>query len=81
LDDYALVATGAAIAILGSAVLGLAMTLSRLKPAEAFALSRLDESFQAEKWGTDAEAQARADRLLADLEAAGRFIRLASAQA
>jgi chaperone required for assembly of F1-ATPase len=81
LDDYTLVATGAAIAILGSAVLGLALAHGRLTPPEAFALSRLDESFQAEKWGADAEAQARADRLLADLEAAGRFIRLASAQA
>jgi chaperone required for assembly of F1-ATPase len=79
LDDYALVATQAAIAILGSAVLGLALALGRLTPADAFALSRLDEEFQAEKWGRDAEADERADLLLTDLEAAGRFIRLASA--
>jgi chaperone required for assembly of F1-ATPase len=79
LDDFALVATHAAIAILGSAILGLTLPHGRMTPADAFALSRLDEEFQAEKWGRDAEADERADQLLADLEAAGRFIRLASA--
>ena len=74
----ALVALHTATAITGSLTLGLALLEGRLTAAEAFALSRLDEAYQAEKWGQDAEAQARATRLQADLEAAERFTRLSS---
>ncbi|HVP85400.1 MAG TPA: ATP12 family protein [Rhizomicrobium sp.] len=77
LTPFALVALHTATAITGSLALGLAVVEGRLTAAEAFTLSRLDEDFQAERWGRDAEAEARAAHLRADLEAAERFLRLA----
>lgn len=76
LDPFALVALHTATSITGSLALGLALLEARLTAREAFALSQLDETFQAEKWGQDAEAQARATRLRADLEAAEKFLKL-----
>jgi chaperone required for assembly of F1-ATPase len=57
-----------ATALLGSAILALALRRGRLTGAEAFALSRLDECFQEGKWGVDAEAAARSARILAEAE-------------
>jgi chaperone required for assembly of F1-ATPase len=76
-DTSALVALHGATAITGSLVLALALLQGRLGAAEAFALSRLDEAFQTEAWGRDAEAEARAGRLAAELAAIERFLRLA----
>ena len=56
LDDWRLTAMVHGIAMLGSAILGLAVERGRLTAAEAFEISRIDETFQAEKWGQDAEA-------------------------
>lgn len=79
LDIFALVALHTAATITGSLTLALALLEGRLNAGEAFALSRIDETFQAEKWGQDAEAQVRATRLLAEMEAAEKFVRLLSA--
>ena len=66
LDPWGLTALHDLVTIPGSLVLGLAVTQGRLTAAEAHALSRIDEDFQAEQWGSDAEAQeAAAARLLA----------------
>lgn len=75
-DDFALVGLHGAVTITGSLVLGLALLKGRLSAAEAFALSRLDEEFQAEAWGRDAEAEARKARLGADLAATARMFGL-----
>jgi chaperone required for assembly of F1-ATPase len=75
-DPFALVALHTATSITGSLALGLALVEARVTAREAFALSQLDEAFQAEKWGRDAEAEARATRLAADLEATERFLQL-----
>jgi len=48
----------------------------RLSAADAWAASRIDEEWQAEQWGADAEAEAAAAVKLADFEAAARFIAL-----
>ncbi|MEI9929891.1 MAG: hypothetical protein WDM89_04830 [Rhizomicrobium sp.] len=53
--------------ICGSLVLALAVADKRLSAGEAFALSQIDERFQAEKWGLDSEAEARAKRLEEEL--------------
>ena len=66
LDDYALTALAHASALLGSAVLALALERGRIGGEEAFDLSRLDEAFQEERWGVDAEAADRAMRLRAE---------------
>ena len=52
------------VAISGSLVLALAVTERRLSEDEAWALSRVDETWQIEQWGADEEA--------AELEAARR---------
>lgn len=75
-DDFALAALHEAAGVTGSLVLALALADGRLDAAEALALSRIDEAYQAEKWGEDAEAVARARALATDLAAAERFLRL-----
>lgn len=55
LDDFALTGLATAVPLLGSAVLGLALQRGAVSGAEAFDLSRLDEAFQEERWGVDAE--------------------------
>ncbi len=49
-----------AVPLLGSVVLALALYSGRLGGAEAFAVSRVGENFQAETWGRDEEAAIRA---------------------
>lgn len=61
LDDFRLDALSAAIPMLGSAVLGLAVERGRLSMDEALELSRIDEIFQAEQWGEDGEAANRVE--------------------
>jgi chaperone required for assembly of F1-ATPase len=50
--------------------------MGRLPAADAFALSRIDEAHQAETWGTDAEAEARADALAAEVDRAAQLVDL-----
>ena len=55
LDDFALTGLAAAVPLLGSAVLGLAVQRGALSGEAAFDLSRLDEAFQESRWGVDEE--------------------------
>jgi chaperone required for assembly of F1-ATPase len=73
-----LAALGLAVPALGSVVLGLALAEARLDAAEAFRLSVLDETFQAELWGEDAEAAARRARIAAEVALAERLMALAA---
>ncbi len=57
-DAFQLAAFHDFVAITGSLILGIAITRGRLSAAEAFALSRIDESWQAEFWGVDEDAAA-----------------------
>ncbi|HEX5777156.1 MAG TPA: ATP12 family protein, partial [Caulobacteraceae bacterium] len=66
LDDFTLTGLAHATALFGSAVLAFALQRGRLSGAEAFALSRLDEAFQEEQWGVDAEAAERTQMLAAE---------------
>jgi chaperone required for assembly of F1-ATPase len=75
-DAFALAGLHSAATICGSIVLALGLANGRLDAAEAFALSQLDERYQAEKWGEDPIAVERARLLLAELSAAERFVRL-----
>ncbi len=59
LDDFRLTGLATAVPLLGSAVLGLALERAALAADAAFDLSRLDEAFQEEQWGVDAEAAGR----------------------
>jgi chaperone required for assembly of F1-ATPase len=75
-DGFKLAALRSATAITGSLILALALAEEKVTVEEAFAAATLDESFQAEKWGRDAEAEQRRQRLFAELAAADRFLRL-----
>ena len=75
-DDYALAALHAATTLTGSLVIALALADRRLNAAEAFAAATVDESFQAEKWGLDFEAELRLKRHAEELAAAERFLHL-----
>jgi chaperone required for assembly of F1-ATPase len=75
-DDFALTALHVATAACGSLVIGLALIEGHLDAEGAFAVSQLDESFQIETWGEDAEQAQRRRSLAADIQAAARFISL-----
>jgi len=62
LDAYRLAGLVHGVALMGSAVLGLAVEQGRISAAEAYELSRLDEQYQIEHWGQDEEAMRRTDR-------------------
>lgn len=66
LDDFALAGLAHASALFGSAVLGFALQRGRLSGEAAFGLSRLDETFQEERWGVDEEAAERTAGLAAE---------------
>lgn len=75
-DDFRLAALHAMTAACGSVVIALALLEGRLDAEAAFAASQLDESFQIELWGEDAEAALRRRALAADIAAAARFLKL-----
>ena len=72
-DLFALTALAAATGSAGSLVIALALAEGRLSADEAAAAALLDELFQAEKWGSDPEAERRRAAIRADLAAAKRF--------
>jgi chaperone required for assembly of F1-ATPase len=76
LDDFALTALHAATAACGSLVIALALLEERIDADEAFAASQLDETFQIEAWGEDAEQAGRRRALAHDIAAATRFVSL-----
>jgi chaperone required for assembly of F1-ATPase len=76
LEPFSLAVLHVIASICGSLVLALAVADKRLSSEEAFTLSQIDERFQAEKWGLDSEAEARARRLEEELKTAARFLDL-----
>ncbi|APH58900.1 ATP12 family chaperone protein [Granulibacter bethesdensis] len=78
LAPAALAALGIVVPALGSLVIGLALAEGRLDPPEALEIALLDDLYQEEKWGADAEAAKRRAHLAADVETAIRFLRLSA---
>jgi chaperone required for assembly of F1-ATPase len=72
-DDFALAALHVTASITGSLVLALALAENAINPAQAFQLSRIDETYQAGLWGEDAEAAARARGLAREMDVAADF--------
>lgn len=75
-DDMSLTALHLATTTLGSLVLALALIEGRIAADEAFAAAELDQSFQIERWGEDAEAMARRVAVRDDIGVAARFVAL-----
>ena len=61
LDSFQLAAFHDLVALTGSLILGFAATDDAHSVDELWALSRIDETFQAERWGEDEEAQEAAE--------------------
>ncbi len=76
-DDWQLTAAQAACAASGSLVLALALVEGRLSGEQTYEISQLDETYQIEQWGEDAEAAARRAALRRDIVAAERLLLLA----
>ena len=62
----------------GSALIALAHAMGRLTLDEAWAAAHVDETWQAEQWGWDAEALARARHRKQEFSAASRTLTLAA---
>jgi chaperone required for assembly of F1-ATPase len=75
-DPLRLAALGILVPALGSLVLGLAVAEGKLEPGEAHRLGSLDELFQAEQWGEDADAVQRRQAVAADVAIAARLMAL-----
>jgi chaperone required for assembly of F1-ATPase len=73
-DDWRLVGLHAATTALGSIALGLALLEGELDAERALAASLLDELFEIERWGRDAETERRHDALRRDVDAAAAFV-------
>lgn len=76
LDDCRLAAVSHLTATCGSLVIALAIAARHIGAAEATAASQLDELWQAEQWGEDAEATQRHDNLAQEIGDAVRFLDL-----
>jgi len=75
LDIWRLTALAHATAVCSSAVLGLALLTGERGGEAVFALSIIDEAYQAAHWGQDEEATQRLDLLKIELIAAERLLR------
>ena len=76
LDAWSLTALHDLVTLPGSLVLGLAVLRGRIDAETAWRLSRIDEEFQASRWGRDDEADAAAQGRLAAMRDAERFLHL-----
>lgn len=65
-DDFSLTGMAFGAPLLGSTVLTLALRMGRIDAVEAHAASRVEESFQEERWGVDEEAAGRSANILRD---------------
>lgn len=74
LDAFELTAMHDLVAMSGSLVIGLAAAAGFLPPEELWRRSRIDEDWQAEQWGEDAEAKALAENRRAAFMDAWHFL-------
>jgi chaperone required for assembly of F1-ATPase len=80
-DDFTLVALNELVTLSGSLVLGLAVARGDLDAETAWELSRIDEAWQAEQWGADAEAEALAAGRRSEFLRARRLLDLLAEEA
>ena len=78
-SDLELAALSCVVQASGSIVVGLAVLDGRIDADTAFATALLDEQYQAERWGIDAEAERRRREIAKEICAAASFLALARA--
>jgi chaperone required for assembly of F1-ATPase len=76
-NDLELAALSCVVQASGSIVVGLAVLDDHIDAETAFATALLDEQYQAERWGIDAEAERRRQDIASDIRAAASFLSLA----
>lgn len=75
-NDWTLAPLHTLTSITGSLILGLAVLRGQLTAEAAFEVSRIDEEFQAERWGRDWEAEDRVRIQRDDIVEASKFLEL-----
>lgn len=75
-EPFRLTALHTAVAATGSAALGMALIGGRLNACQAWQCARIDDEWQAKRWGEDAEARKRGEALRDELAAVERFAAL-----
>ena len=76
-SDLELAALSCVVQASGSIVVGLAVLDGRIDADTAFATALLDEQYQAERWGIDAEAERRRREIATEIRAAASLLALA----
>jgi chaperone required for assembly of F1-ATPase len=79
LNPYQLAALSPLVTIGGSLVAALAVLEKAMSPQEAWGAVSIDERWQLEQWGSDAEAQLALDNRQRDFMSAARFLTLLEA--
>ena len=74
LDEFELAAFSELVTLTGSLVLGLTVERGFMSPEDAWRASRVDEDWQLEKWGRDAEAAEDAELKLKEMQVAHEFL-------
>ena len=75
-EPFRLTALHTAVAATGSAALGLALMEGRLNACQTWRCARLDDDWQAERWGEEDDARRRGEALRDELAAVERFAAL-----
>ncbi|HYD88353.1 MAG TPA: ATP12 family protein [Vitreimonas sp.] len=73
LDDFTLTGLAHGVGLSGSAMIGFALMRGAVDAQRAFEAAALDDLWSLERWGEDAEARERLNRLQRDLAALDRF--------
>ncbi|MEX2649325.1 MAG: ATP12 family protein [Alphaproteobacteria bacterium] len=76
LDSWRLTALASASHAAGSVIVGLALAARRIDAEQAWRASQVDETFEIEQWGADAESTVRRAALRDELIQARRFLDL-----
>ena len=76
MDSYELTALHNITTLTGSLTIGLGLHAGKIDMEEAWKAGQLDETYQAEKWGKDEEAEQRRRQIKAELGDAVRFLSL-----
>ena len=74
LDDFHLTALSQATGLSGSMLIGFALLIGEVDAQRAFETAALDDLWSLERWGEDAEARTRLDRVRAEFDALAAFI-------
>ena len=76
LDDFQLTGLAHGVGVSGSAMLGFALLHGAIDAKRAFEAAALDDLWSLERWGEDAEARQRLNRIQGDLAALERYFQV-----